>query len=44
MNVFLKTDHYEKPIVLALGFFDCVHLGHLALINEAKKNGCKTWW
>ena len=37
MNVFLSTDHYEKPIVLALGFFDCVHLGHLALINEAKK-------
>lgn len=37
MNVFLKTDHYEKPIVIALGFFDCVHLGHLALINEAKK-------
>lgn len=41
MNVFLKTDHYEKPIVLALGFFDCVHLGHLALINEAKKMAVK---
>ena len=41
MNVFLKTDHYEKPIVIALGFFDCVHLGHLALINEAKKMAVK---
>lgn len=41
MNVFLKTDHYEKPIVIALGFFDCVHLGHLTLINEAKKMAVK---
>ncbi len=41
MNVFFKTDHYKNPIVIALGFFDCVHLGHLALINEAKKMAAK---
>ncbi len=41
MNIFFNTDHYENPIVLALGFFDCVHLGHLALINEAKKMAVK---
>lgn len=27
---------YEKPMVLALGMFDCVHLAHLMLIKEAK--------
>ncbi|MEG2688126.1 MAG: bifunctional riboflavin kinase/FAD synthetase [Clostridia bacterium] len=25
---------YENPIVLALGFFDCVHIGHNSLIDE----------
>ena len=37
MNIFNGTEHYNKSIVLALGFFDCVHVGHLALINETKK-------
>lgn len=38
MNLINGTEHnYNKSIVLALGFFDCVHIGHLALINEAKK-------
>ncbi len=27
---------YDAPIALALGFFDCIHLGHRALINAAK--------
>ena len=26
---------YTVPIVLSLGFFDCIHLGHKALITEA---------
>ena len=37
MNVILGTEQYSKPIVLALGFFDCVHIGHLSLINETIK-------
>ena len=24
---------YEKPVVLAMGFFDCVHLGHAKVIG-----------
>lgn len=27
---------FNKPFVIALGFFDCMHLGHRALLNEAK--------
>ncbi|MBO7151673.1 MAG: bifunctional riboflavin kinase/FAD synthetase [Clostridia bacterium] len=37
MNIINGTEQYNKSIVLALGFFDCVHVGHLALINETKK-------
>ena len=37
MNVICDKEQYNKPIVLALGFFDCVHVGHLALVNETKK-------
>ena len=37
MNTINRTEQYNKSIVLALGFFDCVHIGHLALINETKK-------
>ena len=37
MNIINGTEHYNKSIVLALGFFDCVHIGHVALINETKK-------
>jgi riboflavin kinase/FMN adenylyltransferase len=37
MNIINETIRYDKPIVLALGFFDCVHIGHLGLINETKK-------
>ena len=32
-----KEHNCTNPIVLALGFFDCVHIGHLALVNETKK-------
>lgn len=35
---------FNKPFVIALGFFDCMHLGHRALLDEAKniadKNNC----
>ncbi len=37
MNKLYLGDKFDKPIVLALGFFDCVHRGHDALINETKK-------
>ena len=28
---------YSKPIVLSLGFFDCIHIGHKSLIQTANK-------
>lgn len=34
-------DGYDKPIVLALGFFDCIHNGHKALIEEAKRTAAR---
>ncbi len=27
----------DEPVVIALGFFDCVHVGHIAIIEEAKR-------
>ena len=37
----IKIEEYdaknEEPQVLCLGFFDCVHQGHLKLINKAKQ-------
>lgn len=40
------TTYHKEEIVLALGFFDGVHLGHQALLKETKKIGkqlgCKT--
>ena len=32
-----KDQLVQEPIVLALGFFDGVHLGHRAVIQRAKK-------
>lgn len=29
----------EYQLSVALGFFDCLHVGHMALIDEAKKHG-----
>lgn len=37
MFVLTPTTEYKKPICLALGFFDCVHLGHAALLDRAKE-------
>ncbi len=31
------TQQYDKPLVLALGFFDCMHIGHMQLVESAKK-------
>ena len=46
MKVIKFEERYEKPLVLALGFFDCLHLGHKALVDEAKSiaksNGYET--
>lgn len=28
---------YDKPIAIALGFFDCIHTGHALLVESAKK-------
>ena len=37
----IKLENYDiennEPQVLCLGFFDCVHQGHLRLINRAKQ-------
>ncbi|MBO4554794.1 MAG: riboflavin biosynthesis protein RibF [Clostridia bacterium] len=32
-----QNEKYTNPIVLSLGFFDCIHLGHKALIQTANK-------
>ena len=33
---------YDNEINLALGFFDCVHIGHRRLLEEAKRGGGET--
>ncbi|HKM10572.1 MAG: riboflavin biosynthesis protein RibF [Bacilli bacterium] len=38
---FTNTPKLNEKIVLCLGFFDGVHLGHQAIINAAKKEGYK---
>lgn len=44
MEIIEFANEYKKPIVLALGFFDCIHLGHMALIKRttelSEKFGC----
>lgn len=37
MEIVEVTEKYQKPIVLCLGFFDCMHIGHLTLLNRAKE-------
>ena len=36
INIFNYDESYDKPQVICLGFFDCIHLGHLKLFNKAK--------
>ncbi|HPG92242.1 MAG TPA: riboflavin biosynthesis protein RibF [Clostridia bacterium] len=33
---------YDKPISLALGFFDCMHLGHRKILDTVKETAGKT--
>ena len=46
INIFNYLDKYLDEQVICLGFFDCIHLGHLKLFNKAKllshKYGFKT--
>ena len=37
MKTFEWKTEYKSPIVLSLGFFDCIHIGHKSLINTANK-------
>lgn len=37
MEVISLGHNYSKPIVMCLGFFDCMHLGHLELLAAARK-------
>ncbi|MBR7159721.1 MAG: bifunctional riboflavin kinase/FAD synthetase [Clostridia bacterium] len=41
MKIIPYATHYREPISLALGFFDSLHLGHQALIREAKRDDCQ---
>ena len=35
----IDSFYKDKPIALALGYFDSVHLGHCTLVDECKKSG-----
>ena len=37
MKVFEISQEYSRPIVLSLGFFDCIHVGHKSLIVSANE-------
>ncbi len=37
MKTFDWKTEYKSPIVLSLGFFDCIHIGHKSLILTANK-------
>lgn len=37
MEVISLGQNYSEPIVLCLGFFDCMHLGHVKLLKRAKQ-------
>lgn len=37
MEVISLEQNFNRPIVLCLGFFDCMHVGHIALLEHAKK-------
>jgi riboflavin kinase/FMN adenylyltransferase len=41
MNKIYFNSEYNAPIVLALGFFDCIHNGHKTLIDEVKRQALK---
>lgn len=35
MKLLHYLDKYDRPLVLAMGFFDCVHKGHVEIISRA---------
>lgn len=35
------TSHYDAPIAIALGFFDCIHRGHRLLVQTACDYACE---
>lgn len=37
MEVISLQDKYAQPLVLCLGFFDCMHKGHTLLLQQAKQ-------
>lgn len=37
MKIIEYGEKIDKPLVLVLGFFDCLHIGHIKLIEEARK-------
>lgn len=37
MEVISIQQQYDKPVVLCLGFFDCMHAGHLRLLETAQR-------
>jgi len=43
MEIIEFEKQYNKPIALCLGFFDCIHIGHMSLIRKccdySEKNG-----
>ncbi len=43
MEVISFEQNFNQPIVLCLGFFDCMHVGHVALLEHAQKlaSNCK---
>lgn len=41
MEVISIQQRYDKPVVLCLGFFDCMHLGHVRLLETAQRLAAK---
>lgn len=41
MKILNYGEKYGSPIVLAMGFFDCVHKGHAEIISRAKQLAAK---
>jgi len=42
MKLNLFSQQYNRPISLALGFFDCIHIGHRRLINRCNESPYET--